>query len=112
MHRQALNMFAACAAVAVTTFAAAAEWPTARHFDGDHLLRVALPMGGIGCGSVSLSGRGDLVDWEIMNRANKTMSETERGSASRTFFAVRVKVHRSQRNRRLKLRQRLQWNTA
>ena len=42
MYRQALNMFAACAAVAVTTFAAAAEWPTARHFDGDHLLRGVL----------------------------------------------------------------------
>ena len=48
-------------------------------------------MGGIGCGAVSLSGRGELVDWEIMNRANKTMSETERGVAARTFFAVRVK---------------------
>ena len=89
MYRQALNMFAACAAVAVTTFAAAAEWPTARHFDGDHLLRVALPMGGIGCGSVSLSGRGDLVDWEIMNRANKNYFN--RSVCSRPFFAIRVK---------------------
>ena len=67
------------------------EWPVARHFNNDHLLHVALPMGGIGCGSVSLSGRGELVDWEIMNRANKTMSETERGPVSRTFFAIRVK---------------------
>jgi len=67
------------------------EWPVARRFDGEHLLRVALPMGGIGCGSVSLSGRGELVDWEIMNRANKTMSESERGAVSRTFFAIRVK---------------------
>ena len=91
MYRQALNMFAACAAVAVTTFAAAAEWPTARHFDGDHLLRVALPMGGIGCGAVSLAGNGELVDWEIMNRANKTMSERERSAISRTFFAIRIK---------------------
>ena len=71
--------------------AAAENWPVVRHFDGSHLLRVALPMGGIGCGSVSLSGRGELVDWEIMNRANKTMSETERGPISRTFFAIRLK---------------------
>lgn len=67
------------------------EWPVARHFDGEHILRVALPMGGIGCGSVSLSGRGELVAWEIMNRANKTMSESERGPIARTFFAIRVK---------------------
>ena len=46
-------------------------------------------MGGIGCGAVSLSGRGELVDWEIMNRANK--GATDRGSSSRTFFAVHVK---------------------
>ncbi len=66
-------------------------YPAARHFDSAHLLRVALPMGGIGCGSISLSGRGELVDWEIMNRANKSMSESERGPVSRTFFAIRVK---------------------
>ena len=85
-------MLAAAVAAAFSAFAAnCEEWPVARHFDGDHLMRVAMPMGGIGCGSVSLSGRGELVDWEIMNRANKTMSEAERGPVSRTFFAIRVK---------------------
>ena len=86
-----------CAAVfvgiACVAFAAdgGVDWPVARRFDGDHILRVALPMGGIGCGSVSLSGRGDLVDWEVMNRANKTMGEYGLGSDVRTFFAIRVK---------------------
>ena len=85
-------MLAAAVAAAFSAFAAnCEEWPVARHFDGDHLMRVAMPMGGIGCGSVSLSGRGELVEWEIMNRANKTMSDTERGAAARTFFAIRVK---------------------
>ena len=70
---------------------AADEWPVIKHFDAEHTLRVALPMGGIGCGAISLSGRGELVDWEIMNRPNKTMSELERQADSRTFFAIRVK---------------------
>ncbi|MBR1921909.1 MAG: hypothetical protein IJ829_07925, partial [Kiritimatiellae bacterium] len=35
--------------------------------------------------------RGELVDWEIMNRANKTTCAGERGPCSRTFFAIRVK---------------------
>jgi uncharacterized protein (DUF608 family) len=77
------------AAAALTLSCIAEPWPSIRHFDGEHLLRVALPMGGIGCGSVSLSGRGELVDWEIMNRPNK--GGTGGGGISRTFFAVRVK---------------------
>ena len=59
----------AALAAAVAAPAFCAEWPVCRTFDGEHLLHVALPMGGIGCGAVSLSGRGELVDWEIMNRA-------------------------------------------
>ena len=81
----------ACAAVAALASmdALSANWPSARRFDGDHLLRVALPMGGIGCGAVSLSGRGELVDWEIMNRANK--GRFDPGGLSRTIFVIRVK---------------------
>ena len=71
--------------------ACAAPWPTARHFDSSHTYRIALPLGGIGCGSVSLSGRGELCDWEIMNVPNKGMNGAECQGSSRTFFAVHVK---------------------
>ncbi|MBO7684582.1 MAG: hypothetical protein J6T51_07645 [Kiritimatiellae bacterium] len=83
------SCFAACAACMATARCDGAEWPSARHFDGGHVLRASLPMGGIGCGSVSLSGRGDLVDWEIMNRANKNYRNRSAGSCA--FFAIRVK---------------------
>ena len=43
----------------------------ARTFSGEHLNEIAFPLGGIGTGCVSLSGRGALVDWEIFNRPNK-----------------------------------------
>ncbi len=46
-------------------------WPSLRAYDRDHLARIALPLGGIGTGTVSLGGRGDLRDWEIMNRPAK-----------------------------------------
>ncbi len=44
-----------------------AAWPVLKTYDKEHLLRVAMPLGGIGTGTVSLGGRGDLRDWEIMN---------------------------------------------
>jgi uncharacterized protein (DUF608 family) len=40
---------------------------------GDQLREIAFPLGGIGTGCVSLSGRGALVDWEVFNRPNKGM---------------------------------------
>ena len=46
-------------------------WPVLKHYDQDHIARIALPLGGIGTGTVSLGGRGDLRDWEIMNRPAK-----------------------------------------
>jgi non-lysosomal glucosylceramidase len=63
------------------------DWPVLKHYDGDHLRRIALPLGGIGTGTVSLGGRGDLRDWEIMNRPAKGF--IPRGSAS-PFFAIHV----------------------
>jgi non-lysosomal glucosylceramidase len=47
------------------------DWPILKRYDQNHLGRIALPLGGIGTGTVSLGGRGDLRDWEIMNRAAK-----------------------------------------
>jgi uncharacterized protein (DUF608 family) len=38
---------------------------------GEYLNEIAFPLGGIGSGCISLSGRGELVDWEIFNRPNK-----------------------------------------
>ncbi|HSW00276.1 MAG TPA: GH116 family glycosyl-hydrolase [Sedimentisphaerales bacterium] len=67
----------------------AAEWPVLKEYDQEHLARIAMPLGGIGTGTVSLGGRGDLRDWEIMNRPAKGFVPT-RGSFS-PFFAVFVK---------------------
>jgi non-lysosomal glucosylceramidase len=46
-------------------------WPILKSYDRHHLGCIALPLGGIGTGTVSLGGRGDLRDWEIVNRPSK-----------------------------------------
>ncbi len=66
-----------------------AEWPVLKRYDEGHLAKIALPLGGIGTGTVSLGGRGDLRDWEIMNRPSKGFVPA-RGSTS-PFFAIFVK---------------------
>ena len=61
-----------------------------KHYDGDHLYRIALPIGGIGTGTVSLGGRGELRDWEIMNVPAKDYSTVTTGNDA-PFFAIYTK---------------------
>ena len=56
-----------------------------RLYTGRNLDHIAFPLGGIGTGSVSLGGWGQLRDWEIRNRPAKG------ASIPNAFFAVRVK---------------------
>ncbi|MCC6858304.1 MAG: hypothetical protein IT158_07080 [Bryobacterales bacterium] len=45
-----------------------------RTFTGRRLAMLAFPLGGVGAGSISLGGRGQLRDWEVFNRADKGLS--------------------------------------
>ena len=51
---------------------APADYP--RISSGEHLQMIAFPLGGVGAGSISLGGRGQLRDWEIFNKPNKGFS--------------------------------------
>ena len=57
--------------VGLAASAFAAEWPALRTYEGECLRRVKMPLGGIGTGTISLSGRGSLVDWELKSRPDK-----------------------------------------
>ena len=67
-----------------------AKWPVLKHYDNAHLRQIALPLGGIGTGTVSLGGRGELRDWEIMNVPGKGFS-TVMKSNNTPFFTLYVK---------------------
>jgi non-lysosomal glucosylceramidase len=67
------------------------SWPVIKHYDSDHLYRIALPLGGIGTGTVSLGGRGELRDWEIMNRPAKGFNTTSNLNNA-PFFSIYTRV--------------------
>lgn len=66
-------------------------WPVLRKYDQQHLYQIALPLGGIGTGTVSLGGRGELRDWEIMNVPSKKYSTVTTGNNA-PFFAIYTKT--------------------
>ncbi len=47
------------------------NWPVLKHYDQNHLARIAMPLGGIGTGTISLGGRGQLTDWEVYSHPDK-----------------------------------------
>ena len=62
------------------------DWKNQRTFTGEHLAQVAFPVGGIGTGTISLGGRGNLQDWEIFGRPGKGVN------LPMTFFAIRAEA--------------------
>jgi len=78
-------------AVGAASVCSAAEWPTVKSYSGECLRRVKMPLGGIGTGTISLSGTGGLVDWEIMGAPNKGYTPNLGPfSYLSTFFAIRT----------------------
>ena len=61
------------------------HWPVLKHYDQNHLARIALPLGGIGAGTVALGGRGQLTDWEVYSHPDKGFTPQH------AFFALWAK---------------------
>lgn len=65
-------------------------------YEGKYIDKVAMPLGGIGTGTVSIDGRGKLMDWEIMNQGAIGFLPyfNEHLAATRVapFFAIRTKT--------------------
>ncbi len=63
------------------------DWPILKSYTGEHLARVALPVGGIGTGTVSFCGWGAWRHWEVANRPAKGFTPTGQGRGA-PFFAL------------------------
>lgn len=55
-------------------------------YEGEHLRALAMPLGGIGCGSVAICGDGGLRQWQIFNNI------CHNAHLPYSFFAVRVQA--------------------
>lgn len=62
------------------------NWPVLKSYSGQNLRKIALPLGGIGTGTISLGGKGDLRDWEVVNRPGKGFQPEY------SFFCIRAAV--------------------
>ena len=89
--------FAGLSAVALSEEAGA--WPMLKTYDMAHQRRIRLPIGGIGTGTISLSGVGGLVDWELFSRPNKGW--TPQRDAVHPAFLVRTESPKGEVKARL-----------
>src|SRR6516164_9389712 len=54
--------------VCVEAFSQSKDWPVLKHYEGKYLDKIAMPVGGIGTGAISIGGNGQWRDVEIMNK--------------------------------------------
>ncbi len=54
-----------------TKISAMLDFPVLARYSRKHLRAIAMPIGGIGTGSLCLAGEGALTDWQLMNRPHR-----------------------------------------
>jgi len=81
------------------------NWPVLKTYNQDHIQKIKMPVGGIGTGTISLTGRGALEDWEIMNRPakgfNPTLENWGPAKVKGPFFAIFMEDEHGNKQTRL-----------
>lgn len=52
----------------IAAYARQKQWPVLKHYEDKYIERIAMPIGGIGTGNISIGGNGQWKDVEIMNK--------------------------------------------
>jgi non-lysosomal glucosylceramidase len=90
--KRKLHLIVFCLTILATRSGYSTNWPVLKKYDQEHVYKIALPLGGIGTGTVSLGGRGNLQDWEIMNRPAKGYNPGS-GRNNSAFFTLFTEVN-------------------
>lgn len=54
--------------ISTTAYTQETQWPVLKHYEGKFIEKIAMPVGGIGTGDISIGGNGQWKDVEIMNK--------------------------------------------
>lgn len=104
MKNRTFYLFVIASLSFITVKAIQNEWPVLKTYDQDHIQQIAMPVGGIGTGTISLAGRGSLEDWEIMNRPAKGFNPwLVKGIVKNIgpFFAINIEDENGKKQARL-----------
>ncbi len=82
-----ISFFFVLVLASMANFSTASEWPVLKSYDLEHTYKIAMPIGGIGTGTISMGGRGNLQDVEIMNTPAKGYNPGS-GRENSTFFTL------------------------
>ena len=52
----------------ISSYSQQIPWPVFKHYEGKYVEKIAMPVGGIGTGNISIGGNGQWKDVEIMNK--------------------------------------------
>ena len=86
--------------VIITKTVLSDDWPVLKKYDQEHSCKIALPVGGIGTGTISMGGIGNFLDFEIMNRPAKGYNPGS-GRNNSTFFTLYTNIDGQQELRLL-----------
>jgi non-lysosomal glucosylceramidase len=54
--------------ISLSAFSQGQTWPVLKHYEKEQTYRIAMPVGGIGTGDISIGGNGQWMDVEMMNK--------------------------------------------